>query len=180
MPSRISFSSEVLRLDEVVLVYTDTGNSIRFYYDSPNIQRRDVKFVGYSNIEIRQERDERLRELERSAVFNLLAALEASFQTDFLERCYQRRRDDLSRHFREIYRANGNRIQLEECILEGWKEHVSTSKALISQIIGAFKYRHWLAHGRYWTPKIGQKYDYLGVYLLAQEMETVFQEQTSP
>ncbi|HTV40007.1 MAG TPA: hypothetical protein VMF08_05495 [Candidatus Sulfotelmatobacter sp.] len=166
-----------MRLDEVAWVYTDTTNSIRFYYDSPNLQLRDSKFVGYTIAEIRKERDDRLCEVERSAVFNVLAALEASFRIDYLKRCYQKRKDELSRHFRDVHKRDGNRVHLEECILDAWKQHVSASKALISKIIGAFKYRHWLAHGRYWEPKLGQQYDYLGVYLLAQEMELVFQEQ---
>jgi hypothetical protein len=32
----------------------------------------------------------------------------------------------------------------------------------------AFLYRHWLAHGRYWKPKLGRVHDFDSLYLLAQ------------
>ena len=38
---------------------------------------------------------------------------------------------------------------------------------LIGDLRGAFRFRHWLAHGRYWNPKLGQKYDFVSVYSLA-------------
>ena len=38
-------------------------------------------------------------------------------------------------------------------------------------MITAFKYRHWLAHGRYWEPKLGRIYDYYSLYDLAYSME---------
>lgn len=179
MSNRVSFSPEVLRIETVAQIYADTEKSLRFYYHAPGLVHRDIKFVGYSAKDVRQELDERLRELDRSAALGVLAALEASFRTDFLVRCYDRRKDDLSRHFRELYKEKGNQVALEAGILDAWKQHVLMAKALISDIIGAFAYRHWLAHGRYWVPKLGQRYDFLSVYLLAQRMERVFQEQSN-
>lgn len=46
-------------------------------------------------------------------------------------------------------------------------------KGFISELITAFKYRHWLAHGRYWEPKLGRIYDYYSLYDLAYEMENL-------
>jgi hypothetical protein len=42
-------------------------------------------------------------------------------------------------------------------------------RSLIGELRGAFRFRHWLAHGRYWTPKLGRRYNYEDVYALADE-----------
>ena len=65
----------------------------------------------------------------------------------------------------------GNRASLEDEILEAWRDHADGARQVVSELRGAFKYRHWLAHGRYWVPKLGRKFDYHGIHLLAQ---TVF------
>lgn len=56
---------------------------------------------------------------------------------------------------------------------EPYSGHGAKSDLKPNQIIGdvkrAFKYRHWLAHGRYWTPKLGQGYNYAAVYGVANK-----------
>jgi hypothetical protein len=174
MGSSVSFSGEVLRIQEVAQKHRDTDKSLRFYYTAPGLPQRDLKFVGYSPNDVQRELGKRLSELDRDSAFGVLGALEASFRMDFLERCQERWKDDLSRNFRELEKLRGKRVALEEDILGAWKQHVPSAKALISDIIGAFRYRHWLAHGRYWVPKLGKLYDFSSVYLLAQRMEQVF------
>jgi hypothetical protein len=178
MVRRVSFSSEVLRIDNVAQMYADTEKSLRFYYDSPGIEHRDTKFLGYSHDEVRQELQERLRELDGNAALEIMSALEASFRMDYQDRCDQRWKDDLSRHFRDLYKRNGSRVSLEADILKAWKQYSQSAKMLVSQTIGAFKYRHWLAHGKYWVPKLGQVYDFFSVYQLAQQMEVLLQQQS--
>jgi hypothetical protein len=38
---------------------------------------------------------------------------------------------------------------------------------IIGELRGAFKFRHWLAHGRYWKPKFGRRYDFNDIYTIA-------------
>ncbi len=168
MGDRITFWPELLRFEEVAVSHSDTGRSIRFYYTAPLLEMRDKKFIGYSPLEIHREQDLRLEELDRNSVFNILAALEGSFRIDFYLRCYGRKKDDLSRFFRALYKTRGDKISFEEDILEAWRNHIPAVKFLLSELKGAFRYRHWLAHGRYWMPKLGKKYDFSSVYLLAQ------------
>jgi hypothetical protein len=66
-------------------------------------------------------------------------------------------------------------VRLDEDILEGWKMHGTAPARLIGQVRGAFRFRHWLAHGRYWLPKLGQKYDFEGVYFMAGAIVSSFQ-----
>jgi hypothetical protein len=168
MGDKISFCAEVLRFEGVAVSHSDTAKSIRFYYTAPSLILRDQKFTGYSVQEVREEQSLRLDELDKNSAFNLLAALEASFKVDFYLRCYDRKKDDLSRSFRAIYKVKGDRISLEEDIFEAWKAHLPVAKSLLSELKSAFRYRHWLAHGRFWTPKFPRQYDFLSLYLLAE------------
>ena len=58
-------------------------------------------------------------------------------------------------------------MRLDEDIFETWRQKQTSSRGLIGDLRGAFKFRHWIAHGRYWEPKLGRKYDFDSVYDLA-------------
>ncbi|WP_395142894.1 hypothetical protein [Armatimonas sp.] len=133
-----------------------------------------VRFTGYSEEEVSEELKIRLEENESSSVLTIMSGLEASFRIDYLQRCYKKEKDGLSREFRDMYKQYESSIRLEDGILSAWKNQMLVDHILIGNIRGAFKYRHWLAHGRYWTPKLGQKYDYDSVYLLAEEVYSTF------
>ena len=104
---------------------------------------------------------------------DLFGALEAAFRIDFLQRCYRRERGDVSRAFRELYRSKGTRVALEGDILEVWRRDSSVPTGVVAELIDAFKYRHWLAHGRYWNPRF-KKLDYDEVYSLAEATFEIF------
>lgn len=164
--SRVSFSRQHLELDEIGRHHLDVEASIRSYFDFGNV-RSAVRFAGYTSEEIQQEMKSLLEEQDRAASMNLLAALEAAFRVDFLQRCYRKRKDPVSRVFRELHARKGMYVSLEDDIFQVWKQKSSVSSSVISHLKGAFKYRHWLAHGRYWSPKFG-RYDYHDIYTLAE------------
>jgi len=84
-------------------------------------------------------------------------------------------KDDLSRAFRTIWKSRKARASLDEDIFEAWKQHSSGSRQLIAELRGAFKFRHWLADGRYWLPRLGRtRYDFNFVYSLADEVLGAF------
>ncbi len=170
MGRRVSFSGSNLELHEVVQHHLDTENALKEYYDIEGKKEFiHVKFMGYSPEEVFIEFRSRIDELEKTSSFTLLSSLEAKLRIDYLIRCYQKRKDDLSTDFRRIHKQKSHRASLEEDILETWKRHYPENKLLISELLGALKYRHWLAHGRYWEPKLGQKYDYSYVYYLIEQ-----------
>jgi hypothetical protein len=168
MVEKISLSSETPSFEEVAEFRSDTEKSIKYYYTIAGRGMLDQKFVGYSLEELNNERDEHLFTLDQTCAFAVLAALEASFRTDFYLRCSRKMKDDLSRHFRSLYNKKGKNISFEEDIIDGWKHYFPETKSALSQLKGAFNYRHWFAHGRYYKPKLGQKYDFFSVYNLAE------------
>ncbi len=169
MPSfaRVTFSGEHLDLIDICRTYNDIDASVRSYF-LPAENTPSSRFAGYQFAELESEMYSLLSEHERSCALSILAALEAAFRVDYLQRCYRKKKDDLSRALRCIYKKKGPRASLEEDILQAWKDQTSASSQIISEVRGAFRYRHWLAHGRYWVPKFGQRYDYNGLYILAE------------
>lgn len=173
--ARVSFSGDHLELTALARDHTDTEESVRSYFLSAPFQGT-VRFAGYTMDEVRAEMEDLLSEHDRRSALALLAALEASFRIDYLQRCYRKEKDPLSRSLREIFALKKDRASLEEDILGAWKDYSNapSARAIVQELRGALKYRHWLAHGRYWVPKLGQRYDYQGIYDLAQAVFTDF------
>ena len=177
MPSarRVSFSGEHLPLVEIAQYYSDIEASVRNYFSFNNLYLEN-RFVGYTPLDIELEMTSVLVEHGRSTSMSILAALEAAFRMDFLHRCYKRQKDPLSRSFRTLYQKyqnKGQHVPLGDIFLQ-WKSHSTVRRSIVSDLEQAFKYRHWLAHGRYWTLKIGREYDYDDIYTLAESIYNSF------
>jgi hypothetical protein len=130
-----------------------------------------ARFLGEPTDKLRAELmkrlEERLEETELRSAFVILTIVEAAFRLDYKYRCEKKLKDDLSRDFRAIYKDRKTAVRLDEDIFEAWKQNQPDSRKLIDDLREAFGFRHWLAHGRYWKPKLGRKYDFDSVYDLA-------------
>ena len=173
MPSLRFVLDPNLKIEELGNYHDDVVAALRLFF-SPAAPDFGARFVGCSKAEIERQLENRILESDNRSTFAVLASLKAYFRVDFNLRCRERLKDNLSRYFRSVERTRADRVRLDEDILEGWKQHSNASALLINQIRAALKLRHWLAHGRYWTPKLGQKYDFAGVYLLANVIVSGF------
>ncbi|KAF3982003.1 MAG: hypothetical protein HFP81_00555 [Methylococcales symbiont of Hymedesmia sp. n. MRB-2018] len=174
MARRVSFSNKQLELGEIAIHYLDSESSLKLYFSSENNDYEE-RFSGYSSGELANELRRRITELSHTSSLSLLATLEAIFRIDYLQRNYNRKKDSLSRTLREIYQEKSIRASLEDDILDAWKTNTHGTSQIISDLKGAYKYRHWLAHGRYWEPKMGrQSYDYDSVYELTETILNSF------
>ena len=83
-----------------------------------------------------------------------------------------RRKDPLSRAFRRLYQHQGNGVGLEEHILASWKAeaHDAPTRSAIGDFSGALNLRHWLAHGRYYEPRLGHDYSPLDIYSMVVDL----------
>jgi hypothetical protein len=169
MAERVSLT-DAPRIEEVAMFYSDTANSIRYYYASGSLAQLDPKFARYSPQDVQKERDERIETLDRVSAFDAFAAMEAQFKTDYYVRCQRKQKDPLSRAFRAIHKRKGNKISWEDDILNTWSAHIPSAKSVISNLKGAMLYRHWRAHGSYWIPRLGRKHDFASIYHLAQRI----------
>ncbi len=171
---RISFSKQNLELSEIVEYYLDSEAALKKYY--PITGKTDTlieKFILYTKDEIIKEFKKRVDELDKTSSLTILTSVEAKFRIDYLNRCYKRKKDPLSLELRDLYKIKENHASLEDEILVFWKKHFPDYKGLFSEIIGALKYRHWIAHGRYWYPKLGRKFDYTYIYSLAVQLTSL-------
>jgi hypothetical protein len=166
MAKRVVFSGLQRGLAETAVHHRDLGSSLRLYF-SPISPSYPLRFAGYAATEVTDELSERLDEVDLTSCLAALASVEAAFRIDYLQRCYRRGKDPVSRALRNIYRAKREWASLEDEIFGAWVANFPGSRAIIGELRGAFKFRHWLAHGRYWTPKWGRRYDFDDVFALA-------------
>lgn len=166
MASRVVLSGLQPGLPEIAAHHQDLESSLTLYFSagSPSYLRR---FAGYATTEVIDELGERLNEADLTSSLAVLASVEAAFRIDYLQRCYRRGKDPLSRAFRNIYKSKKQQASLEDEIFGAWADNFFSFQSLIGELRGAFRFRHWLAHGRYWTPKLGRRYDFNDVFALA-------------
>ena len=178
MARRVSLSGAHLGAKQVAQHHAVVENAIHLYYAeaSPDFEAR---FTFYTEDEVLAEREQRLYEAGAASAMVVLASIEAAFRVDYLDRCYARYKDGLSRTLRDLYQDKGARVSLSEDLLEAWRTHGDMTARLVGDIRSAFDYRHWLAHGRYYVAKLGRQYDFASVYNLAREVEHALSSQRS-
>jgi hypothetical protein len=166
-------ASENLDILEISSYREDVAASLLTYfrYEPENGLPR---FVGYTPQQLSEELAGRLSELDKSVSMTILSAVEAAFQIDFQQRCDRKGKDSVSRACRELRKKKerdkrARRIDVDEDIFEIWKKNATGTSEIISNLRSLFRYRHWLAHGRYWIPKLGRQYDYYYVYEISQK-----------
>jgi hypothetical protein len=122
----------------------------------------ESRYVGKTREELERDFSFQVEELKSAVGLLMLASAEAAMRVDFIERVGQRKKDAVSRRFREIQKRRKEKIRLEEDILETWVEKTTEAevKAAVSEFKSLLNYRNWLAHGRYWKAKLGRQSGY--------------------
>jgi hypothetical protein len=96
-------------------------------------------------------------ELGHLSMFAMLACVEATLRVDFDLRVRHKEKDVVSRKFRNTAKEQGNKIHLEDDILDVWKEHSTVNiNSAVQRFKDTLNLRNWLAHGRYGKPKLGR------------------------
>lgn len=157
----------------IALSYNTKLAALQLYYsaDNPNF----ISLFGtFTKQEIRAELDQQLAEAEHDSCLALLAALEAVFQLDFKRRVASKGNDEPAKEFKRLaiyYGKRSKRVPFDERILETWKQSGLIGGSLISEIRTAFRYRHWLAHGRYWQQTMGRNYDFYALTTITDQVQ---------
>jgi hypothetical protein len=128
------------------------------------------KFLAYTSDELNDYFEESNEELERLVCFDLISATEGLLRSDFYSKVYNKDKSEIGKRFRELHKLKENNISLEQEIIENWKEFSTENKSDFSRFLGLLKYRHWLAHGRYWIPRFGQPYNPETTYEIAENI----------
>lgn len=169
MAKRVSFSDQDLGLEEIAVHYDSLISSLREYY-SPNSPSFLARCSSYTNAEVEDELSRHIAEIDLTSALNVMSATEAALRVDYLDRAYRRGKDKLSRAMRDVYQTKSEKASLEDDIIAAWTATGIMKNQLAGDLKSAYRYRHWLAHGRYWTLKIGRKYDFFSLYIVAGQV----------
>ncbi|MYA17931.1 MAG: hypothetical protein F4089_13610 [Gammaproteobacteria bacterium] len=143
-------------------------------FHSPRHPDYGSHFAFHTRDEVDSLREAALDEHASQSSLALLAAIEAAFRVDYVLRHRLRPRDGLSREMRKLFAEKGRYARLADDILRVWRDYSTAPRGLLGEVAGAFNYRHWLAHGRYYPPKFGRAYDFSTIRDLAAAVERAF------
>ena len=133
------------------------------------LRPHESRFIGLTRVEAEEFFDAQRDQTELVVMLQLLATTEAILRLEFRVRVASKKKDRLSRRFREIHKANGDKVRLDDDILAAMKEE-GTPANVIAAFRGALTLRNWLAHGRYWQPKLGRGYLPTDVFDISRDL----------
>lgn len=113
--------------------------------------------------EVERKRATAARNQELRDMMALLAYLEACFRLDYSCRKRLNLKDSLSKSLIKLFNRKHNRASLMEDIVKTWQRQGLLSHHEYDRINTAFKLRHWIAHGQYWSPVRIKSHDFLEV-----------------
>lgn len=167
----IKRSGQQIDMDYVVHKKSMLDRSINLMYSIKNTDYH-ADFVGLSKDEIEKEKESLLKENDTTHCLLLLTAIEALIRLDSDEKYCNKKKDPLSKKIKEIYdRTKGERIKLDDDLINARmsEDDVSLRRFYID-LKTCFKYRHWLAHGRYWDPKRVSKVNFDSILIVMQSI----------
>ncbi len=95
--------------------------------------------------------------LDWVTMLGLLALAEGILRRDFDSRVKAKRKDALSRHYRDIQRRCKDRVTLRDHLLPALRE-CGAGSLTVDDFTSVLRLRDWLAHGRHWTPRLARNY----------------------
>lgn len=173
--SKVTFSDQRVSISYIWEWYQETEKALR-------VERKRIldalishsyiegAFFGMTREDVDGYFEEHKRELDFLVCFDIISAVEGCLRLDYLSRVYKRLKDPMSRKFRALYKQSGPRVRLSEDILDSWSGEYPSCKSVIGQFRGLLGLRDWLAHGRYWDPKLGRQYTPEGVFDVADQL----------
>ncbi len=152
-------------LTDIAEHHADAEASLRLLFSTAN-PNYAARFATYLPKEVNAELIGRIAETDLRSSLTTLARAEAALRVDYRERCRLKKADQVSIAFRKIYKARKDRARLDDDIMKIWCGSVlPADRAAINELRLLFKFRHWLAHGRYWN--FAPSHRFQDVYLVA-------------
>ncbi len=169
----LSDKRENVSIRHIRQCFYDAGQALIHYEDkilSSQNELTDTAFAGFSVREIRERFISDRSELDKSAVLSLIAATEADFRIDYLSRVEAEKKDIVSKAFRQLFKEKRQYAALDKDLLRVWRASDRELEPEINTFTEALKFRHWLAHGRYWTSRVNKSYTPDNVYLICENL----------
>lgn len=167
MPERIRLSGQHLTIDDVARYHQDVRAALYEFFagKSGTLDER------HTDKTIEATLCGALAELEMRSALAAMSSIEAAVRVDYFQRVLARLRDPLSCAMQSLYQDKANRVRLEGDLFRLWRSEANLPNALLSSLVGVFRYRHWLAHGRYWTPISVGQHNFNSVCGIARQLQ---------
>jgi hypothetical protein len=167
--SPLSKSGKHRAFDEISRIFDERKYALKNFFVPEN-----EYFTGFSEMEINERLNDHLMEAEYDACLTLFAAIEAAFRID-CDYCYRKRpKNQRAKAVRKMVQTSPgksfDRIHLNK-LFEQLLVGGLVKKNIVDCLKQFFKFRNWLAHGRYWTFKSGVQPAFLDIYELAQAID---------
>jgi len=155
MARKVSISNQNKSIEDILEWYRVTRNSLeeneRLIVSNQNTILQ--QFIGLTQQEVEEYFKYAKDELEKLVCLDLLSAIEAALKVDYTIRVERKKKEDISKFFREDYKKTKGKISLDRTILPAWKRFYPVYKHKIGEYGGLLSYRNWLAHGRLWEER---------------------------
>lgn len=162
----------IVPLADIAIYHLDAEKALRLYYSNSN-PNYTTTFNNKTADEVTNQLGAMVKETEIRSILIIIARLEAAFRLDMKYRARAKKSDNLSIALRALHKRKPDRAQLEKDIFPIWKANLDPSGGqVLSSLKTILKYRHWIAHGRYW--QFSANHNYADTYLLADTVLTQF------
>lgn len=164
-------SGDELTIPFIISWRANLRDSINLNFSSENPNYSSL-FDDSASEKLEETRLASLKELDLSASFLLMSAIEAKFRIDFYYRTRSKNRVPLAREFKELERRFDVRIRMKEHIIAAWRREFTQLKTELDDFQEAIPFRDWFAHGRYKTPPKGRiDHDFLEILTVARNLD---------
>ena len=155
MARKLSISNQNKSIEDILEWYRVTRNSLdeneKLIVSNQNSTIQ--QFIGLTQQEVEEYFEYAKDELEKLVCLDLLSAIEAALKVDYTIRVEKKKKEDISKFFRNDYKKNKGKISLDGTVLFAWKTFYPEYRHKIGEYRGLLGYRNWLAHGRLWEEK---------------------------
>lgn len=162
-------------LPEIETYYNCSRKSIDCMYSSSDNRKYAEQFFGRSEAEVQEEANRIRKELSHVCSMCVMAYIESLFRIDSFVRIKHKCKGNITGKVKALLQKKKSipLVRFED-LLDVWKEEYETETLLFRAINNSLKFRHWIAHGRYWRldNDIDLHFDFVDIFLLAQQVES--------
>ncbi|MDR1701299.1 MAG: hypothetical protein LBR56_00825 [Sporomusaceae bacterium] len=134
------------------------------------------QFFGSTRQEVEEYFKYTKDELEKLVFLDLFSAVEAALKIDHELRVKRKKKDELSKFFRQDYQTAKGKTSFDRTILVAWKNFYPQYRYIIGKYRSFLSDRNWLAHGRSWLAR--SQFDVEQFYVDCQKMISMLHAET--
>ena len=126
MARKLSISNQNKSIEDILEWYRVTRNSLdeneKLIVSNQNSTIQ--QFIGLTQQEVEEYFEYAKDELEKLVCLDLLSAIEAALKVDYTIRVEKKKKEEISKFFRNDYKKTKGKISLDGTVLFAWKKFI--------------------------------------------------------